>query len=384
MTNIEIRGVWLTTTDSNVLRSQQRIAEAMDFLAETGFNVVFPVVWGRGATLYPSQVMRQTFDIEIEPSSAGRDPLAEIIAQAHRFNLKVIPWFEYGFASSYKMNGGALLAKKPEWAARDCHGKLLEKNGFEWLNSLNPEVQNFMLNLILEVVQNYDVDGIQGDDRLPALPCEGGYDRTTLERYRQQFGKNPPQNSKDPQWLKWRADILTEFLARVYQSVKAVNPNLLISMTPNLPDWGYQEYLQDSRTWLERGLVDMFHPQIYRRDFLSYKNELNKILNEQLFGRRLPKLAPGILMKIGSYCMSPEHLLQVIKYNRACGIPGEIFFFYEGLRENNNALAKLLRKGPYAQSATFPSLADLNQPSTTQIAADSLLQRGLRIFRNIF
>ncbi|MFQ4146111.1 glycoside hydrolase family 10 protein [Chlorogloeopsis sp. ULAP02] len=384
MTLIETRGVWLTTTDSKVLRSQQRIAEAMDFLAETGFNVVFPVVWGRGATLYPSQVMRQTFGIEIEPLSAGRDPLAEIVAQAHRVNLKVIPWFEYGFASSYKMNGGELLAKKPEWAARDCHSKLLEKNGFEWLNSLNPEVQNFMLNLILEVVQNYDVDGIQGDDRLPALPCEGGYDRTTMERYRQQFGKNPPQNSKDPQWLQWRANILTEFLARVYQSVKAVNPNLLISMTPNLPDWGYQEYLQDSRTWMGRGLVDMFHPQIYRRDFLSYKNELNKILNEQLFARIRPKLAPGILMKIGSYCMNPEHLLQVVNYNRACGIPGEVFFFYEGLRENNNALANLLRQGPYAQSATFPSLADLNQASTTQIASDSILQRGLRIFRNIF
>ncbi|MDM9380606.1 family 10 glycosylhydrolase [Chlorogloeopsis sp. ULAP01] len=384
MTIIETRGVWLTTTDSKVLRSQQRIAEAMDFLAETGFNVVFPVVWGRGATLYPSRVMRQTFGIEIEPLSAGRDPLAEIIAQAHRVNLKVIPWFEYGFASSYKMNGGELLAKKPEWAARDCHGNLLEKNGFEWLNSLNPEVQNFMLNLILEVVQNYQVDGIQGDDRLPALPCEGGYDRTTVERYRQQFGKNPPQNSKDPQWLQWRANLLTEFLASVYQSVKAVNPNLLISMTPNLPDWGYQEYLQDSRTWMGRGLVDMFHPQIYRRDFLSYKNELNKILNEQLFAQIRPKLTPGILMKIGSYCISPEHLLQAIKYNRACGIRGEVFFFYEGLRENNNALAKLLRKGPYAQSATFPSLADLNQASTPQIVSDSILQRGLRIFRNIF
>ncbi|NWF57850.1 MAG: family 10 glycosylhydrolase [Fischerella sp.] len=384
MTIIETRGVWLTTTDSQVLHSQQSIAEAMDFLAETRFNVVFPVVWGRGATLYPSQVMQQTFGFAIDPLFVGRDPLGEIVAEAHRVGLKVIPWFEYGFASSYKRNGGLLLAKKPQWAARDRNGNLLEKNGFEWLNSLDPEVQNFMLNLILEVVQNYEIAGIQGDDRLPALPSEGGYDQGTVERYRQQFGENPPQNPKNPQWLQWRADILTEFLARLYQSVKAVNPNLMVSMAPNLPDWGYQEYLQDSRNWLKRGLVDMFHPQIYRRNFLNYKSELNKILNEQLFRGIVPKLAPGILMKIGSYRIAPEDLLQAIEYNRACGISGEVFFFYEGLREDNNLLARVLQTGLYAQVATFPSLADLNQVSATQTASSSIWQRWLGFLRNLY
>ncbi len=384
MTIIETRGVWLTTTDSKVLRSQQSIAEAMDFLAETGFNVVFPVVWTKGATLYPSQVMRQTFGIEIDPLFVGCDRLAEVVTEAHRVGLKVIPWFEYGFASSYNMNGGPLVAKKPEWAARDCNGNLLKKNGFEWLNSLDPQVQDFMLNLILEVAQNYDVDGIQGDDRLPALPTEGGYDQVTVERYRQQFGKNPPQNSRNPQWLQWRTDILTQFLARLYQSVKAINPNLIVSMAPNLPDWGLQEYLQDSRTWLQRGLVDTFHPQIYRRDFPSYKSIVNKLVNEELPGGIQPKLAPGILMKIGSYCITSDDLLRAIEYNRACGISGEVFFFYEGLRENNNALAKVLRKGPYAQSAAFPSLAHLCQSSVNSETSTSIWQQLLSILKNIF
>ncbi|WP_267255615.1 hypothetical protein [Nostoc sphaeroides] len=41
---MEIRGIWITTTASEVLNSRKNIAEAMNFLAETGFNVVFPVV----------------------------------------------------------------------------------------------------------------------------------------------------------------------------------------------------------------------------------------------------------------------------------------------------------------------------------------------------
>ncbi|MEH2451405.1 glycoside hydrolase family 10 protein [Nostoc sp.] len=384
MSRIETRGVWLTTTDSKVLRSKQRIGEAMDFLAETGFNVVFPVVWNKGVTLYPSQTMQQTFGVEIDPVCVGRDPLEEVVVEARRVGLKVIPWFEYGFASSYNLNGGKLLQTKPEWAAHDCNGNLLKKNGFEWLNALDPQVQEFLLNLVLEVVKNYDVDGVQGDDRFPAFPSEGGYDRVTVARYRQQFAHNPPQNPKDRQWLQWRADILTEFLVRLYREVKAVNPNLLVAIAPNIYDWAFQEYLQDSPTWLKRGIVDMIQPQIYRRDFRSYQAIADKLVNQQFTDATLPKLAPGILMKLGSYCISPEYLVQAIEYNRQLGIQGEVFFFYEGLRENNNTLAKVLRNGPYAKSASFPTLSDLTRSGVNNSRSSSILQGVERLLKKFF
>lgn len=340
---METRGVWITNTDSKVLNSQRSIAEAMDFLAETGFNVVFPVVWSKAVTLYPSQVMATRFGVEIDPQYIGRNPLAELISEAHRVGIKAIPWFEYGFASSYNLNGGPLLAQKPEWAAHNCAGNLLSKNGFEWMNALNPQVQEFLLSLVLEVVKNYEVDGIQGDDRLPALPSEGGYDTLTVKRYRREFNRHPPQNHQDPQWLQWRANLLTEFLAQLYKEVKAINPALLVSMAPHIYDWGFKQYLQDSPAWLERGIVDLIHPQIYRRDFKSYKSIVDRLVIEQFPAEQLPKLAPGILIKLGSYRISPEYLLQAIAYNRSRGIRGEVFFFYEGLREENDTLGKVLR-----------------------------------------
>ncbi|MEH2169761.1 MAG: family 10 glycosylhydrolase [Nostoc sp.] len=384
MAIIETRGIWLTTTDSKVLRSKERIAEAMDFLAETGFNVVFPVVWNKAVTLYPSQTMRQTFGVEIDPMFIGRDPLEEVVIEARRVGLKVIPWFEYGFASSYNLNGGVLLQKKPEWAAHDRNGNLLKKNGFEWLNALDAQVQEFLLNLVLEVVKNYDVDGVQGDDRLPALPSEGGYDGGTVSRYRQEFDRNPPHNHKDRQWLQWRADILTEFLARLYQEVKAVNPNLLVAIAPNIYDWAFQEYLQDSPAWLKRGIVDMIQPQIYRRDFRSYAAIADKLVNQQFTDATLPKLASGILMKLGSYCISPEYLVQAIEYNRQLGIQGEVFFFYEGLRENNNTLAKVLRNGPYAKSGSFPTLLDLSAGRVSHQRTSSIWPRVENLLKKIF
>ena len=349
----EIRGVWITTTDSTVLNSKQNIASAMDFLAQTGFNVVFPVVWNNAYTIYPSSIMRDTFGREINPRFVGRDPLAELIVEAKRVGLAVIPWFEYGFASSFNQNGGALLTKKPEWSALDSSGNLLKKNNFEWMNALDPDVQQFMLSLVLEVAKNYDITGIQGDDRLPALPSEGSYDSKTIQLYEKQFNQKPPQNFKETQWLQWRADILTDFLTRLYQEVIAIKPNLVISIAPSVYPWGFQEYLQDTQAWIDQGLVDLIHPQLYRRDLESYKQYIDRLVTQQFTSLQLPFLVPGILIKVGSYRISAELLLQQIKYNRDRNIQGEVFFFYEGLREDNDALAKVLREGFYAQPAPF-------------------------------
>ncbi|WP_236721359.1 WG repeat-containing protein [Trichormus sp. NMC-1] len=348
---MEIRGIWITTTASQVFNSRQNIAEAMNFLADTGFNVVFPVVWNNGTTTYPSRVMRDNFGIEINPRFQGRDPLKELIEEAKRVNLAVIPWFEYGFASSYQKNGGTIIAKKPEWAARDYAGNLLNKNGFDWLNALDSEVQNFLLSLFIEVAKNYEIAGIQGDDRFPALPSEGGYDKKTVERYRQEFNRLPPENSKDPQWLQWRADILSNFLTRFYQEIININPELIISMSPSPFPWSYENYLQDSQTWVDLGLVDLVHPQLYRRELQSYKREIDKLITTQFTKQQLPQLIPGVLLKSSTYRIDTQHLFQALKYNRSVGIQGEIFFFYEGLREDNNALANVLKSSIYSQPA---------------------------------
>ncbi|MBD2448863.1 WG repeat-containing protein [Nostoc sp. FACHB-152] len=347
---MEIRGIWITTTGSQVFDSKQNIVKAMNLLAETGFNVVFPVVWNNGLTTYLSRVMRENFGTEINPRFQGRDPLAELIIEAKRVNIAVIPWFEYGFASSYKKNGGSIIAKKPEWAARDSAGNLLIKNGFEWLNAFDNEVQNFLLSLFLEVVKNYEVAGIQGDDRFPAFPSEGGYDSKTVERYKQEFNQLPPENVKEPKWLQWRADILTNFLTRVYREIINVNPDLIISLAPSAYPWSHENYLQDSKTWVEQGLVDLIHPQLYYREFELYKRDIDRVVANQFTKEQLPQLIPGVLLKQNTYIITPQHLVQALKYNRSVGIKGEVLFFYEALIEDNNALAKVLQSEVYSQS----------------------------------
>lgn len=89
------------------------------------------------------------------------------------------------------------------------------------MNALDPEVQQFLLSLILEVAQNYNVDGIQLDDHF-GMPVNGGYDDQTKSLYRQQYNQEPPIDFKDQQWIQWRADLLTKFVRQLYLSVKKI------------------------------------------------------------------------------------------------------------------------------------------------------------------
>jgi uncharacterized lipoprotein YddW (UPF0748 family) len=363
----EVRGVWITNVDSDVLFSKEAIAEAMDYLADRGFNIVFPVVWNKGLTLYPSQVMADYFGEEFRIDTAfaaGRDPLQELIVEARRNGMEVMPWFEFGFSSSYQDSGGYILQRYPHWAAKDVNGDLLAKNGFEWMNGLHPEVQDFMLALIREVMVNYDIDGIQGDDRLPAMPAEGGYSDYTRTLYQRETGRDVPDDPREPRFLQWKADKLTAFGGRLHTMVKNYDPDLMVSLSPSIYPWSLTEYLQDWPAWMRRGQVDLLHPQNYRYEIERYISTADTMvwyagLTTDTDGNRyIPAhdiiVTPGILIKAGPRYNGPDYVMKAVEHNRKLGLPGEVYFFYEGLDASNEFLADTLRKYVYTEPAGLP------------------------------
>lgn len=351
-----VRGVWLTNVDSKVLNSKANIENAVNLCSELGFNTIFVVTWNKASTTYPSKVMKEFTGVEIDHNYIGRDPLKELIEIAHKKNIKVIAWFEFGFSSSYKENGGDLLKRKPHWAAINNKNELVTKNGFDWMNGIHPEVQNFLLSLLIEVVQNYNIDGIQGDDRLPAMPVEGGYDEYTVKLYQSEHnGKLPPSNYRDSLWVDWRAKKLNLFMRDIHSTVKKLNPNVIVSMAPSIFPWSKEEYLQDWVNWVKEGLVDLIVPQVYRYSIKEYSQALKDILTSQLPKDKLTSFYPGVLLKVGKYYPSPKFLKSMIDENRKYNINGEVFFFYEGIKKFIPMF-----KQQYKIKATFPELVKNN------------------------
>lgn len=332
---ITFSGTWVTNVASTALDSRENIKQTVATCKASGIKNIFVVVWNQGRTLYPSDVMQSTFgtDARIMTRFAGRDPLLEMIEEAHKEGIKVHAWFEYGFAASNNQNGGLIIQTKPNWAAKDINGNLLKKNGFEWMNAFLPEVQNFMISLVMEVVNKYNVDGVQGDDRMPALPSEGGYDDYTVNLYKSQHnGASPPTDFKNAAWLTWRSDLLSEFLKKLYQQVKARKPNVMVTTAPSVHPFAKTEYLQDWPTWLDKGYTDLVLPQHYRYDFAAYKATLLQQL-ALVKSKDKNKFYPGVLIQNAAYNPSVEFMTEMINENRRNGVLGESFWFFEGVKK---------------------------------------------------
>lgn len=328
-----LRGAWITTAASTALDNRDNIKQMVATCKAAGMNQLFVVVYNNARTIYPSNVMNGLIGIRQLERFAGRDPLQECIDEGHAAGLKVHAWFEYGFASSYSANGGPIIAAKPHWSAKDIAGNLVVKNGFDWLNPIHPEVQQFMIDLFKEVVTNYTgLDGVQGDDRLPAMPSTGGYDPYTMAQYQlENGGASPPAAATDAGWLQWRSKKLNAFLKRLRNEVKSIRPSVQFTMAPSPYPFGYTEYLQDWPTWVDSAYVDAIIPQCYRYDITAYNNV---VAQQKLYYRNnsVP-LYPGVLVKSGATLQPDALMTQFIQTNRRNGFKGEAFFFYEGIKD---------------------------------------------------
>jgi uncharacterized lipoprotein YddW (UPF0748 family) len=327
-----VRGVWLTHLAGDVLGSRENIREAVSLCRASGINTIFVGVWNNGYTLYPSDVTLQYFGETIDPRYRGRDPLHELVEEASAAGIAVHAWFEYGFAASHQQeDGGKIIRKFPHWAAKDIEGNLLTKDNFQWLNTFHPEVQAFLLQLILEVVDKYDIAGIQGDDRLSALPSTGGYDDYTVHLYKREHkGKIPPDDHLEETWTQWRAEKLHAFLRTLFHKVKSKNKNLLVSMSPHVFPRSREEYLRDWPTWVEKGWVDYIIPQIYQYQGKDYETVFLENL-DRVNAKDRKKFLPGVLIKADDYLIPDALLEENVRFHRECDIEGEVFFVYEGL-----------------------------------------------------
>ncbi|MBE9207702.1 glycoside hydrolase family 10 protein [Nostoc sp. LEGE 06077] len=285
----EIRGVWLTNVASGVLFVPWGIDRAINQLSALHFNTIYPVVWNRGNTFYKSNVAKNIIGEEAEPvlnfMHGGQDVLTKIIKLAKPKGITVIPWFEYGFMTppnsqlaklypSWLTIGQEGLKSVKEVLPEEVNNGAVSKQA--WLNPLHPEVQEFILGLILEVVSNYNVDGIQLDDHF-GMPVQFGYDRFTVQLYKQEHqGKSPPSNPFNQEWMRWRADKITAFMSRIYRSIKEIEPNAKLSLSPNAQAFAYKYYLQDWETWVKNGWVDELVLQVYRHNNNSFRTELQQ------------------------------------------------------------------------------------------------------------
>lgn len=359
----ELRGVWLTANDMPVLRDRSSMQATVNQLADLQFNRLYVVVWNGGMAYYPSPISEgrgfQNFSYR---GLQGQDVIGELIAAGRSRELAVLPWFEFGFMAP---PDSEIAQRHRAWLTQRRDGTLTSISAageVVWLNPFRPEVQKLITELVLEVIKQYNADGIQFDDHM-SLPRDFGYDPFTVELYRKETGKHPPANPDDPGWVKWRADRLTSFMARLSKSVREAQPNAIISVSPNYYDFAYKLQLQDWRSWVKQGIADELLIQIYRSDLDSYLPQLTKP-EVQESSQRIPT-AIAVLSGQRNRPTPMSLIREKVEANRAQGL-GAAFFYLESLwklgpepeQERITTLGELLKQpttqGPSTSSSTSP------------------------------
>lgn len=331
----ELRGVWLTNIDSEVLFSSRNLVVGLRRLARMNFNTLYPTVWNGGYTLYPSPTAKATFGVELDPYPGlqGRDVLGETVVEGHRLGMAVIPWFEFGLMAPA---GSELASQHPDWLTQRRDGTQTWMQGSlprVWLNPFHPEVQQFMVRLLAEVAERYAIDGIQLDDHF-GMPLEMGYDPYTVALYQQQHeGNAPPADATDPAWVRWRANQVTRLFHQIVTAVKARKPTCIISLSPNPRQFAYEQYLQDWGTWERRGLIDELIVQIYRNDLDRFELELDR--PDVQVAREFLPVGVGILTGLKGRISDIRQIQRQVRAVRDRHYAGVAFFFYETLGDRD-------------------------------------------------
>jgi hypothetical protein len=232
---------------------KKTIDERLRRIAEAGFDIYVPCVWHGHGSLYPSRTTPPEDWIK-QSLSNGWDPLAYLIDRAHALKIAILPWF-----TVVRREGIA----HPEWAetgtpigAYDVH---------------SPEFRNFAVQMMLDVVTRYDVDGVN----LDYIRAMGVFTSTSCQRsYREQTGTELLVDYADgapneAAWRKiqsWQDNAVGALVYAFSTKARESKPTLLITVDGDAVPANRQRPLEgrDEISWANNSWIDIFFHMDYR------------------------------------------------------------------------------------------------------------------------
>ena len=274
----EFRGAWVATVANidwplgmNKTTEQQKkeLKTLFDKLRATGINAVMfqirpaaDAFYGRGFEPWSKYLTGQ----QGRAPNPYYDPLDFAIAEAHKRGMELHAWVN-PYRATKDTNYAALSPehitnKQPQW--------FFEYDGMKLFNPGIPEVRKYILKVILNVIKNYDIDGIHFDDYFYPYQIKGQEinDQDTYRKYGKDF-----KTIED-----WRRDNVNQLIAMLSLGIKRQNFRIKFGVSPSCiwanksqdPDGSetqggdtYFQLFADTRKWIKEGWIDYINPQIY-------------------------------------------------------------------------------------------------------------------------
>ena len=354
----EFRGAWVTAWSNGYL-SPEEADETVRLAKEANLNALFIQVRKVGDAYYNSSYEPRASNIT---GPAEYDPLAYIIEKAHSEGIQVHAWmntFRIWTTRELPTDPNHIVNRYPGWLTRTADGNTKAGEGL-YLDPGVQEVQDYTFNVFMDVVKNYDIDGIHFDYvRYPN--SDFGYAPAAVERFNREIGRTGTPSNEDPKWKQWRRDQVTAHVRRVYKAVNDTKPGVLVSAA-TIP-WGdcsadfcdttpFVKVYQDWRAWMEEGILDVNIP-------MNYKNESNAKNAQQyrnwLDGFKRWRYDRQVYTGL-DFNQSSGNVLRQIEAARKRGITGMVGFSFNQT-EDRLKLVQVLKYGAYSELASAPELS---------------------------
>jgi len=381
----EFRGVWVASV-SNIdwpsapgLSTEQQQAELrtiLDQARDLGLNAVILQVRPAGDALYPSTIepwSEYLTGVQGQAPSPSWDPLAWAVAESHARGLELHAWFNPFRAR----HSSAKSAAAPTHISRANPSLVVSYGTQTWMDPGLKAVQDRGIQVVLDVVRRYDVDGVHIDDyfypyqerdsrrRLIPFPDDRSY-----AAYRREGGRLARDD--------WRRNNVDRFVERLYREVKEAKPWVKVGVSP-FGIWrpGYPEGVQgldayasiyaDARKWLNEGWLDYSSPQLYwplGRPQQDYRALLRWWVQESSQGRHVWPGNYTSQVQLGRVPeWTPEQIgAQIAATREQQGASGNIHFSMKAFLADVRGLSPFL-KGVYSEPALVPAFPWLTAPA---------------------
>ncbi len=367
----------LTTADQ-----QKEAIELLEFLQAHHFNAAILQVRPQADALYPSELEPWSYFLTGQQGKAPDpyyDPLQFWVDEAHDRGIELHVWlnpYRAHHISGKEISDQSIIHTNPELVMK-------LKEGYWWMDPAQQGTQDRTTNVVMDLVNRYDIDGVHFDDYFYPYPSynlgEDFPDNNSWNAYLQSGGKLSRGD--------WRRESVNVLIERIYRNIKEQKPHVKFGLSPfgiwrpGYPESieGFDQYDQlyaDARLWLNKGWIDYFTPQLYwpiNRTAQSFPVLLGWWNSENVHNRHL---WPGISVGRDTTDRNADETFNQIMISRGI-LPrsqGVVHWSISSLTLNPKT-SKILLDGPYKKQALVPASPWLDniRPLPPSVSSSQLL-----------
>ncbi len=269
----EFRGAWIQCVNGQFKgmgteRMQKTLTYQLDELKKDGCNVIIFQVRPECDALYESSIEPWSYYLTGEQGSRPYpywDPLQWMIEQCHKRGMELHAWINPYRAKTKAAHVNAVnhvVVQHPEWT--------FQYDGLTLLNPALKQCRDYICQVVKDIVDRYDVDGLHIDDYFYPYPVPGVAIPDKANFQANNYGL---ENQGD-----WRRLNVNLFIEQLYQTVHSAKPWVKVGISPfgiyrnqkNDPNGSrtnglqnYDDLYADVLLWDREGWMDYCVPQLY-------------------------------------------------------------------------------------------------------------------------